>query len=130
MGRLGLSQNQRRHPPRPGIELTFEATAPVGDIEAIDMGDQLFPHLHGGIPAKGVVVEELPVRRRKDGTFVEIPGLMHEDRLSNNNNRSLQKAGGTVSFCATLGLGIAIGVTLAKVIGSRALAKVFDYGAK
>jgi len=112
-----------------GIELTFEETAPVGDIEAIDMGDQLFPHLHGGLPAKGVVVEELPVRRKKDGTFVEIPGLMGEDRLS-TNDRSLQKAGGTVSFCVTLGLGIAIGVTLANVIGSGALTKVFGSGTK
>merc|ERR1712151_1151411 len=55
-----------------GTELTFEATAPVGDIEAIDMGDQLFPHLHGGIPPVGVVHEELDVERASDGTFIAI----------------------------------------------------------
>ena len=39
------------------------------------MGDQLFPHLHGGIPPVGVVHEELAVERASDGTFIAINGL-------------------------------------------------------
>lgn len=66
---------------RHGVPTVFEATAPVGDIPAIDMGDQLFPHLLGGIPsAEGAVLEELRVKRNPDGTFVEILGLDEEKK--------------------------------------------------
>jgi len=65
-----------------GIKLTFEATAPVGDIEAIDMGDQLFPHLYGGIPTDGVVLEELAVERAADGTFTTINGIFEGTQSS------------------------------------------------
>ena len=45
-----------------GISTTFEATAPVGDIAAFDAGDELFPHVQGGLPASGgVIFEELCV---------------------------------------------------------------------
>ena len=58
--------------------LRFEHTSPVGDTPAIDMGDQLFPHLYAGIPAgagAGVVLEEAAVSRAPDGTFLSIPGV-------------------------------------------------------
>ena len=58
--------------------LRFEHTSPVGDTPAIDMGDQLFPHLYAGIPADaaaGVVLEEAAVSRAPDGTFLSIPGV-------------------------------------------------------
>lgn len=59
-----------------GVSVTFEETAPVGDTPAIDMGDQLFPHIQGGIPtAPGVVLQELPVKRAADGTYIDIPGM-------------------------------------------------------
>lgn len=57
-----------------GIDVTFEATAPVGDTPAIDMGDQLFPHLQGGVPPASVLAE-FPVRRGSGGAFVDIPGV-------------------------------------------------------
>eukprot|EP00947_MAST-08B_sp_MAST-8B-sp1_P000693 g693.t1 len=58
-----------------GVSTRFEPTAPVGDIEAIDMGDQLFPHVYGGIPAgKGAVLEEIEIERAPDGTFIGIKG--------------------------------------------------------
>uniref|UniRef100_A0A0G4HCU8 (S)-ureidoglycine aminohydrolase cupin domain-containing protein n=1 Tax=Chromera velia CCMP2878 TaxID=1169474 RepID=A0A0G4HCU8_9ALVE len=57
-----------------GVETVFEKTAPVGDIPSIDMGDQLFPHIQGGIPPSSVL-EEFPVVRGEDGSFLSIPGV-------------------------------------------------------
>jgi len=100
-----------------GIEVTFEETAPVGDIEAIDMGDQLFPHLQGGIPTKGVVLEELPVIRQKDGAFVDIPGIMGETVASvMTSPQAVGADNSTLSLCAALGAGIAIGIALTRAM--------------
>ncbi|KAJ8600732.1 hypothetical protein CTAYLR_003909 [Chrysophaeum taylorii] len=57
-----------------GVETVFEATAPVGDTPSIDMGDQLFPHIQGGIPPEAVIAEH-SVARSEDGAFVCIVGV-------------------------------------------------------
>jgi uncharacterized protein (DUF952 family) len=39
-------------------------------------GGERFPHIYGGIPAGGgVVVEERPVVRGEDGSYLSIEGL-------------------------------------------------------
>jgi len=62
-----------------GVKTVFEAPAPVGTTPALDTNDydgELFPHIHGGIPAKeGVVLAEYKVNRAEDGTFLGIEGL-------------------------------------------------------
>jgi len=101
-----------------GIELTFEATAPVGDIEAIDMGDQLFPHLHGGIPPVGVVHEELAVERASDGTFIAINGLFEGTESSApisaaTTSAAAVKAPSNSFLGRALMLGLAVGAVIA-----------------
>ena len=62
-----------------GISTTFESTAPVGDKPAFDAGDELFPHVQGGIPTTGgVVFEELPIHRDAKGNFTGIPGIFED----------------------------------------------------
>ena len=66
-----------------GVHTAFEAVAPVGDIPALTddlSGGELFPHLHGGIPTIGPVLEEHPVVRRADGSFASIPGVTDVER--------------------------------------------------
>lgn len=109
-----------------GVELTFEETAPVGDIEAIDMGDQLFPHLHGGIPAEGVVHEELAVVRAADGTFLEINGLL-EDAESSSQTSSASSTAKTAngskrsSLLRVLEWGVVVGTAILVGFGAARL---------
>lgn len=59
-----------------GVETVFEATAPVGDIqpEFDGAGDELFPHIFGGLrPA--AVLRVFPVTRSADGAFLTIKGV-------------------------------------------------------
>eukprot|EP00467_Chlorarachnion_reptans_P023844 CAMPEP_0114500224 /NCGR_PEP_ID=MMETSP0109-20121206/7846_1 /TAXON_ID=29199 /ORGANISM="Chlorarachnion reptans, Strain CCCM449" /LENGTH=320 /DNA_ID=CAMNT_0001677863 /DNA_START=65 /DNA_END=1027 /DNA_ORIENTATION=+ len=97
-----------------GIKVTFEATAPVGDIEAIDMGDQLFPHIIGGIPTKEVVQEEMPVLRAPDGTFLKIEGIIKRSKVNPSildwlpkgfHQHAMMSLVGVVSFALGLGVG-------------------------
>ena len=60
------------------IDLKFEWPSPVGDVKAMDAaqsGGERFPHIFGGIPTEGVVVETFEVTRAPDGTFTGIEGL-------------------------------------------------------
>lgn len=57
------------------IDLKFEWPSPVGDKEEMDKdqsGGERFPHIYGGIPTDGVVVQEFAVTRDADGTFTGI----------------------------------------------------------
>ena len=50
----------------------------MGDVKAMDAaqsGGERFPHIFGGIPTEGVVVETFQVTRAPDGTFTGIEGL-------------------------------------------------------
>ena len=61
-----------------GLTLKFEDPSPVGSKKALtsaESGGERFPHIYGGIPAKGVVVETYVVRRAPDGTYLSIDGL-------------------------------------------------------
>lgn len=59
-----------------GIDVVFEGTAPVGDKEANfeGTGDELFPHIMGGIPLS-TVLEVHEVFRASDGSFLSIAGV-------------------------------------------------------
>ena len=59
-----------------GVETIFEGTAPVGDKEANfeGTGDELFPHILGGITA-AAVLEVHEVKRSEDGIFLEVIGV-------------------------------------------------------
>lgn len=56
-------------------QVKYEPAAPVGDkaSEGLD-AETLFPHLYGTIDF-GSVVQELPVTRAADGSFLSIQGL-------------------------------------------------------
>lgn len=59
-----------------GVETVFEGTAPVGDIQPgfEGAGDELFPHIYGGIrPA--AVLQVHAVTRAADGTFLAVDGV-------------------------------------------------------
>jgi len=62
-----------------GIDLKWEDPSPVGTTPALNgdqSGGQRFPHIYGGIPSDGnVVLQEYPVVRAEDGTFLSIEGL-------------------------------------------------------
>lgn len=59
-----------------GVNLVFEATAPVGDKEADFEGSdaELFPHIHGGIHPLAVV-ESFPVQRDANGRFLSVANV-------------------------------------------------------
>lgn len=59
-----------------GVKTVFEGTAPVGDIqpEFEGAGDELFPHLFGGI-TPAAVLQVLSVTRAADGAFLAIEGI-------------------------------------------------------
>lgn len=60
-----------------GVETVFEAMAPVGDIQPgfEGAGEELFPHIYGGIrPA--AVLQVHAVMRAADGTFLAIDGVI------------------------------------------------------
>ena len=57
------------------IDLKFEWPSPVGDKEemsADQSGGERFPHIYGGIPTDGVVIQEFDITRDVDGTFTGI----------------------------------------------------------
>ena len=61
-----------------GITLKFEDPSPVGNKKALtakESGGERFPHIYGGIPAQGVVVEEYVVHRGPAGEYLSIDGL-------------------------------------------------------
>ena len=61
-----------------GITLKFEDPSPVGTTPALTptlSGGLRFPHMFGGIPARGVVVEERVVYRGPGGEYLGIEGL-------------------------------------------------------
>ena len=59
-----------------GVETVHEGTAPVGDIQPDfeGAGDELFPHIHGGLKASAVL-EAHKVNRAEDGSFLSIEGI-------------------------------------------------------
>ena len=59
-----------------GVETVYEGTAPVGDIQPDfeGAGDELFPHIHGGLKASAVL-EAHKVNRADDGAFLSIKGI-------------------------------------------------------
>ena len=59
-----------------GVETVYEGTAPVGDIQPDfeGAGDELFPHIHGGLKAFAVL-EAHKVNRADDGAFLSIEGI-------------------------------------------------------
>ena len=59
-----------------GVETVYEGTAPVGDIQPDfeGAGDELFPHIHGGLKASAVL-EAHKVHRAEDGSFLSIEGI-------------------------------------------------------
>jgi len=59
-----------------GVETVYEGTAPVGDIQPDfeGAGDELFPHIHGGLKASAVL-EAHKVDRADDGAFLSIEGI-------------------------------------------------------
>ena len=58
--------------------MKWEPAAPVGDKESTgllkEQEQPLFPHLYGRLDLDSVV-EELPMKRSSDGTFLSIEGL-------------------------------------------------------
>ena len=63
-----------------GVATVYEGTAPVGDKPADfeGAGDELFPHIQGGI-APAAVISVFPIERSADGEFLSIPGVTSGD---------------------------------------------------
>ena len=61
---------------RSGVEVVFEGTAPVGDKPADfeGSGDELYPHILGGITPRAVLAVH-KVIRNDSGDFIAIEGL-------------------------------------------------------
>ena len=50
----------------------------MGDVEEMNAeqsGGERFPHIFGGIPTEGVVVQEFDITRAEDGEFTGVVGL-------------------------------------------------------
>ena len=61
------------------LTLKFEDPSPVGNkkpLTAKESGGERFPHIYGGIPSAGVVVQEYTVHRGIDGTYLSIDNLV------------------------------------------------------
>jgi len=103
-----------------GIPVKFEPVAPVGDTPALTAdlsGGDLFPHLHGGIPASASrcpVLEEHPVIRKPDGTFVTIPGVTD----AKPTLRATLLAGLESRLAAAMG-GLAVGLVASVLLARR-----------
>jgi len=68
-----------------GITLKFEDPSPVGTTPALTpdlSGGMRFPHMFGGIPPSGVVVEERVVLRGPGGAYLGIEGLCGLDKAA------------------------------------------------
>ena len=59
-----------------GVETVYEGTAPVGDIQPDfeGAGDELFPHIQGGLKPAAVLGTH-KVNRADKGTFLSIEGI-------------------------------------------------------
>lgn len=60
------------------ITLKFEDPSPVGSKKALTAKEsqgERFPHIYGGIPSSGVVVEDFVVHRGAKGEYLAIEGL-------------------------------------------------------
>lgn len=59
-----------------GVETVYEGTAPVGDIQPDfeGAGDELFPHIQGGLKPAAVLGAHKVIRADK-GTFLSIEGI-------------------------------------------------------
>lgn len=59
-----------------GVETVYEGTAPVGDIQPDfeGAGDELFPHIQGGLKPAAVLGAH-KVNRADNGTFLSIEGI-------------------------------------------------------
>ena len=59
-----------------GVETVYEGTAPVGDIQPDfeGAGDELFPHIQGGLKPSAVLEAHKVIRTDK-GTFLSIEGI-------------------------------------------------------
>ena len=59
-----------------GVETVYEGTAPVGDIQPDfeGAGDELFPHIKGGLKPAAVIGTHEVIRGDK-GTFLSIKGI-------------------------------------------------------
>ena len=59
-----------------GVETVYEGTAPVGDIQPDfeGAGDELFPHIQGGLKPAAVLGAHKVIRTDK-GTFLSIEGI-------------------------------------------------------
>jgi hypothetical protein len=60
------------------IDLKFEWPSPVGatvEMDAAQSGGERFPHIFGGIPTEGVVVQDFDITRADDGEFTGVVGL-------------------------------------------------------
>ena len=59
------------------VQVKWEPAAPVGETGSgglLDGTQPLFPHLYGPLDL-GAVVQELPMRRGTDGSFLGMEGL-------------------------------------------------------
>ena len=106
------------------LTLKFEDPSPVGNKKALtssESGNERFPHIFGGIPSKGVVVEEFVVRRGGDGEYLSIDGLCKggpsvpllstlAKSLSSKLRALVPSPYGIACGCA----GVALGLALAK----------------
>ena len=80
------------------------------------MGDQLFPHLHGGIPPVGVVHKELAVERAPDGTFIAIDGLFEGAESSPPTSESKTEAPAKPKSMSFLGCALILGLAVGTAI--------------
>lgn len=101
-----------------GVKTIFEGTAPVGDVPAIDMGNQLFPHILGGIPPSAVL-STLPVSRDARGTFLSIPGLFDAQNPSSIARPVVDFGVNKVKFGTAFLGGFCLGALLVKSMTAR-----------
>jgi uncharacterized protein len=64
----------RLDPSRLTSPVVYEAAAPVGEIQAVQKNDTVFPHLYGYLNLDAIV-ESLSTERAEDGTFLSINSL-------------------------------------------------------
>lgn len=110
------------------LTLKFEDPSPVGNKKALttaESGGERFPHIYGGIPPAGVVVQEYVVRRGAGGEYLSIDGLCEAapaeaaKRMPAAVSTAVGKLGSLLTCSASTGcacaVGVVIGLALAKV---------------
>lgn len=110
------------------ITLKFEDPSPVGNKKALtaaESGGERFPHLYGGIPSAGVVVQEYVVYRGSSGEYLTIDGLCKADVAEAEAAVASIKAKKAAAMSAMLpspstivgcGIGLVLGLALAKAL--------------